>query len=72
MKQALKNSLLVAAALTSFGATVAGCSYGGVGVAGTKAVIVRNDMFLFGALRSAYVCDVTDAGLKNCQEGDAP
>ena len=39
---------------------------------GTKAVVLRNDNFLFGALRSAYVCDVTDSGLKNCQEGDTP
>lgn len=72
MKQALKNTLLIAAILIGVGASVTGCSYGGVAMGGTKAVVLRNDNFLFGALRSAYVCDVTDSGLKNCKEGDTP
>lgn len=49
-----------------------GCAYGGVAADGGKAVVLRNDSFLFGALRSAYVCQITDAGLSNCQENEAP
>jgi hypothetical protein len=61
---------LIAAGL--FGVAVFGCSYGGIGASGDKAVVARNDGFLFGALRSVYVCKVTDAGLTSCQSGDAP
>jgi hypothetical protein len=53
-------------------AALSGCGYAGVATAGEKVVVTRNDGFLFGALRTVYVCQVTDAGLKNCQEGDAP
>ena len=51
-----------------------GCQhYGGVAVsAKDKAVVVRNDGFLFGFLRKAYVCDVTDSGLANCKTTDSP
>ncbi len=51
-----------------------GCSYAGVAVSadGKKAVVLRNDWFLWGALRKAYVCDVTDGGLVNCQQNKKP
>ena len=49
-----------------------GCAYGGVAFSGDKAVVARNDGFLFGILRKVSVCKVTDAGLTNCQSGDAP
>ncbi len=49
-----------------------GCAYGGVGVAGDKAVVARNDGFLFGILRKVYVCKVSDTGLTGCAEGESP
>ncbi len=51
-----------------------GCSYAGVAVSadGKKAVVLRNDWFLWGAIRKAYVCDVTDGGLVNCQHAQKP
>ena len=51
-----------------------GCSYAGVAISadGKKAIVLRNDWFLFGALRKAYVCDVADGGLVNCQQGVKP
>ena len=40
---------------------------------GDKVVILRNDSFLFGALRKVFVCKVNDAGLANCQaSAEAP
>jgi hypothetical protein len=53
-------------------AGASGCSYGGVAVAGDKAVVARNDGFLFGLLRKVVVCKVTDAGLTNCNSSDTP
>jgi hypothetical protein len=63
------------AAVTVLGAlslALMGCAYGGVAASGDNAVVTRNDMFLFGMLRKAYVCKVTDGGLSNCREGEAP
>ena len=49
------------------------CAYGGIGVtADGKAVVARNDAFLFGILRAVYVCNVTPAGLAGCVAGQAP
>src|SRR5262245_19252899 len=62
--------LLISAVLLS--GVVAGCAYGGVATAGDKAVVMRNDAFLFGALRKAFVCKVTDAGLSSCAANEAP
>lgn len=62
MKKLLKG-LLVAGALAS---TLGGCAYGGMTTVGDKAVIARNDMFLFGALRKVYVCKVTATGVAGC------
>jgi len=53
-------------------ATLGGCSYGGVAMSGDTAVVVRNDMFLFGALRKAYVCKVTPTGLAQCVVSESP
>lgn len=61
--------LMVVAAL---GAPALGCAYGGVGVAGDKAVVARNDGFLFGILRKVYVCKVADGGLTSCHDSDSP
>jgi hypothetical protein len=51
---------------------LSGCSYAGVGVTGDKAVVARNDNFLFGILRKTFVCKVTDGGLSSCQTADSP
>jgi hypothetical protein len=51
---------------------VAGCSYGGVAVTGDKAIVARNDAFLFGILRKVSVCKVADSGLTSCQSTDSP
>jgi hypothetical protein len=53
-------------------AALAACAYGGAAASGDKVVVLRNDMFLLGALRAAYVCQISDAGLQNCQAGIAP
>lgn len=51
----------------------AGCSYGGVAVTSdNKAVVLKNDHLLFGLLNKAFVCDVTPAGLANCQSTESP
>jgi hypothetical protein len=63
------TALLIAVAL-GFGAS--GCGYAGVATAGDAAVIVRNDWFLFGALRKVYVCKITPAGLTQCSNAETP
>jgi hypothetical protein len=67
----IKASLLLVLIAASTG--LGGCAYGGAAAMGDKLVILRNDSFLFGALRKVYVCKVTDAGLSNCQlSAEAP
>ena len=68
MKKALFTTLAAAMLASALG----GCAYGGVGASGDKAVVARNDGFLFGILRAVYVCKITDGGLTNCQAADAP
>ncbi|MBI5508522.1 MAG: hypothetical protein HY903_07200 [Deltaproteobacteria bacterium] len=53
-------------------AALAACAYGGAAASGDKVVVLRNDQFLLGALRAAFVCQITDTGLQNCQAGNAP
>lgn len=53
-------------------AALAGCSYGGVGVSGDKAVVLRNDNFLYGVLRQAFVCKVDASGLSACNSNVSP
>lgn len=48
------------------------CAYGGAAASGDKVVVLRNDSFLFGILRKAFVCKVTDGGLTGCAAGEAP
>ena len=69
MKKGMIGVFGVAALL---GSLSAGCSYSGVAAAGDKAVVARNDGFLFGLLRKVSVCKVTDSGLTNCQESESP
>ncbi len=53
-------------------AALSGCAYGGVGVSGDKAVVLRNDHFLFGLLRQTFVCKVDSSGLSNCNSNVSP
>ena len=63
-------ALLVLGAVAS---GMGGCAYGGVSGAGNdKAVIARNDAFLFGILRKVFVCKVNDAGLTACGTNESP
>ena len=59
-------------ALAALLGTIGGCAYGAIDTAGDKVVIMRQDSFLFGALRTAFVCKVTDAGLTNCADNESP
>jgi hypothetical protein len=59
--------ILVVAALP-----VLGCNYGGASFAGDKVVVLRNDGFLMGMLRQAFVCSATDNGLQNCKSNQSP
>jgi hypothetical protein len=61
----------LAVAIASLSLGVMGCSYGGTTIAGDKAIVLQNSA-LFGLLRKAYVCKVTEAGLANCQSADSP
>lgn len=67
MKKAI-FALILAATASSLG----GCAYAGIGAVGDKAVVARNDGFLWGILRKVFVCKVTDTGLTSCQSADAP
>ncbi len=69
----MKLTIAIVLAASVLGtALTTGCAYGGIAVAGDKAVIGRNDSFLFGILRKVFVCKVTDAGVTNCQTADSP
>lgn len=53
--------------------SITGCSYGQVVTVGKDYVVVlRQDGFLLGALRKAYVCKATSNGLSNCQDSENP
>jgi hypothetical protein len=59
--------------LCALAAAVSACAYGGVAKVGKKQVVVlRNDAFLFGALRKAFVCKVNSSGLSQCSTNEAP
>jgi hypothetical protein len=60
--------LFIAASLSQLTA----CAYSGAAAAGDKVVVLRNDAFLFGILRKAFVCKVSDAGLTACASSDNP
>jgi len=64
----LLGSVLLALFLLPTG----GCSYGAITVQGDKAVVVKNNSFLFGVFRHAYVCENTENGLANCKDSENP
>lgn len=68
MKKILGFVLLAGIAASTLG----GCAYAGVAASGDKAVIARNDGFLFGILRKVYVCKISDSGVTACQSNEAP
>jgi len=67
MKKALASALLI-----GFVSTLGGCAYGGAAASGDKVVVLRNDAFLFGILRKAFVCKITDAGVSACNTNESP
>jgi len=69
MKKALGFVLAMAAA-----APLTGCAYGAIATTqdGSKVVITRQDMFLYGALRKVFVCKVADGGVAGCGESESP
>jgi hypothetical protein len=68
----MKKTLLILAAMGILASSATGCAYAGVGGSGDKVVVARNDGFLFGILRTVFVCKVTDAGLSSCNSSEAP
>lgn len=69
----MKRSVVALALAALISAVLVGCSYGGVTATSSKQVVVlRNDHFLFGALRKVYVCSVGEMGLGTCHAGEAP
>jgi hypothetical protein len=68
----MKKVILTSFAILTLAASANGCAYGGIGAVGDKAVVTRNDAFLFGILRKVFVCKVSDSGLTSCQSADAP
>ena len=67
------KKLIVALSAVAILASIApACHYGDVAVENGKAVVVRQDDFLYGILRKVFVCEVSDAGLANCASGESP
>jgi hypothetical protein len=63
------------AIMISLLAPTTACSYGSavaIGKNRDRVLILRNDMFLFGGLRTAYICKASDAGLVDCQDEQSP
>jgi hypothetical protein len=66
------NKLTSLVAVLLVAAVLGGCAYGGVALNGDRAVVAKNNAFLFGLLNKVYVCDVSDNGLSNCSESENP
>jgi hypothetical protein len=67
MKKAIASALLLGLC-----STLGGCSYAGAAASGDKVVVLRNDAFLFGILRKAFVCKISDAGVTACNSNENP
>lgn len=68
----MKKSSALLLALGLVASTVTGCAYGSAVASGDKVVILRQDAFLMGALRKAFVCKVGDTGLSGCSTAENP
>jgi hypothetical protein len=63
----MKKLVVALCAVITLGVVAPACSYSGMAVVSDGRVLVaRNDGFLFGALRTIYICDVEEDGLANC------
>lgn len=62
----------VVAVMAALSVPVIGCAYSGAAASGDKVVVLRNDGFLFGVLRQAFVCKVSADGLTGCKSQDNP
>lgn len=62
----------IVGALVAMSVPVLGCAYAGAAASGDNVVVLRNDGFLFGVLRQAFVCKVSEAGLSNCKSTENP
>ena len=58
--------------LAALSVPVLGCAYSGAAASGDNVVVLRNDAFLFGMMRQAFVCKATEAGLSNCKSSENP
>jgi len=67
-----KIGMMLAALAVSAMVGLGGCAYGGVAASGNHAIVLKNDLLLFGVLRAAYVCKIDPAGLVGCSEGESP
>ena len=68
----IKTMLLIGTAALA-GVLASACSYSAPAVTQDGHVVVlRNDGLLFGALRKAYVCQVTPSGLSSCGSNENP
>jgi len=71
MKRIFK--VLVLTGLLASVVSTTGCAYGGAaGVGKDYVVVLRNDGFLWGILRKAYVCKATTSGLSGCRDAENP
>ena len=68
----MKKLIVAISAIAILGTIAPACHYGAVDVSDGKAVVVRQDDFLYGMLRKIFVCEVSDAGLANCASGENP
>ena len=68
----MKKLIVALSAIAILGTIAPACHYGAVEVENGKAVVVRQDDFLYGMLRKIFVCEVSDAGLANCASGENP
>jgi hypothetical protein len=66
-------SLLVLTAIVVSVISLTGCAYGvATSVGKDYVVVLRQDAFLFGALRKAFVCKATTSGLTGCRDNENP
>jgi hypothetical protein len=72
LEDSMKKALGMLMTMGMLASSLGGCSYGPIAVAGDKVVVLRQDWFLFGALRKAYVCRVLETGLSNCTANETP
>jgi len=69
----MKKVLGTLMALGVLSGVLGGCAYGDMAAVGTdKVVIMRQDSFLLGALRKAFVCKIADGGLTSCATNESP